>query len=152
MASGELTDSAFIQRLDTLYLLARRVLGGTLQADRKSTRKGAGITFADYAEYQLGDDYRSIDWRVFARSDELIIKLFELEEDATIYLLLDNSASMGSKLQMARQLTAALGYIGLNCLDRVAVYSFGDRMQPCSRHVEADQRCCLFYARWNRHR
>ena len=130
MDTGTFTDKRFIQRLETLYLLARRVLGGTLQADRKSTRKGAGITFADYAEYQMGDDYRSIDWRVFARSDELIIKLFELEEDATIYLLLDSSRSMESKFLMARQLTAALGYIALNCLDRLAVYRFEDRLEP----------------------
>ena len=59
-----LTDPAFIRRLEGLYLLARKVLGGSLQADRKSTKKGAGITFADYAEYSLGDDFRSIDWRV----------------------------------------------------------------------------------------
>jgi uncharacterized protein (DUF58 family) len=128
MSEQSLTDKRFIQRLDTLYLLARRVLGGTLQADRKSTRKGAGITFADYAEYQNGDDYRSIDWGVFARSDELIVKLFELEEDATIYVLLDCSHSMQSKFYMARQLAAAFGYIGLNCLDRLAVYGLSDRL------------------------
>ena len=129
-AAESLTEAHFIQRLETLYLLARKVLGGTLQADRKSTRKGAGITFADYAEYQMGDDYRSIDWRVYARFDELVVKLFELEEDATIYMLLDCSHSMRSKFLMARQLTAGLGYIGLNCLDRLAVYSLADRLDP----------------------
>ena len=75
MAEGELTNAAFIRRLESLYLLARRVLNGTLQADRKSIRKGAGITFADYAEYHPGDDYRAIDWRVFARFDQRVIKL-----------------------------------------------------------------------------
>ena len=105
------TDSAFIRRLESLYLIARRVLGGSLQADRKSTRKGTGITFADYAEYSLGDDYRAIDWRVYARTEDLVIKLFEIEEDTTIYLLLDCSHSMASKFTEARQLAAALGYI-----------------------------------------
>lgn len=79
-----LTDPAFIRRLDSLYLLARKVLGGSLQADRRSTRKGTGITFADYAEYYHGADYRAIDWRVYARFESLVIKLFELEEDATV--------------------------------------------------------------------
>ncbi|MGB0744736.1 MAG: DUF58 domain-containing protein [Opitutales bacterium] len=129
-SSDSLTDAQFIQRLESLYLLARKVLGGTLQADRKSTRKGAGITFADYAEYQMGDDYRSIDWRVYARFDELVVKLFELEEDATIYILLDCSPSMQSKFLMARQLAASLGYIALNCLDRLTVYSLTDRLEP----------------------
>lgn len=133
-AADSLTDPAFIQRLESLFLLARRVLGGTLQADRKSRKKGTGITFADYAEYRLGDDYRAIDWRVFARFDQLVIKLFELEEDATIYLLCDASPSMENKLTIARQLTAALGYIGLQCMDRVAIYSLADHLQ-CIQEV-----------------
>ncbi len=125
-----LTDPAFIRRLDSLYLLARKVLGGSLQADRRSTKKGTGLTFADYAEYYFGADYRSIDWRVFARFESLVIKLFELEEDATIYLLLDCSRSMQSKFLYTRQLAAALGYIALNSLDRLAVYGLGDSLQP----------------------
>ena len=125
-----LTDATFIRRLDSLYLLARRVLNGSLQADRKSTKKGTGITFADYAEYHLGADYRSIDWRVFARFESLVVKLFEVEEDATIYILLDQSRSMESKFRYARQLAAGLGYIGLNCLDRLAVYGMGEQLNP----------------------
>jgi len=124
------TDASFIRRLESLYLLARKVLGGTLQADRKSTRKGTGVTFADYAEYNFGDDYRAIDWRVFARTEELVIKLFELEEDATIYLLLDCSHSMQSKFIEAKKLAAALGYIALNCQDRLNLYGMADKLQP----------------------
>lgn len=130
MAEGELTDPAFIRRLESLYLLARRVLGGTLQADRKSIRKGAGITFADYAEYHPGDDYRAIDWRVYARFDQLVIKLFELEEDATVYILLDSSRSMESKYLQARQFAAALSYIALHCLDRLVLDTVADELRP----------------------
>ncbi len=123
-----LTDPAFIRRLESLYLLARKVLGGTLQADRMSMRKGAGITFADYSEYSLGDDYRAIDWRVYARLDTLMIKLFELEEDATIYLLLDVSRSMDAKFQYARQLAASLAYIALHSLDQVVIYGMAETL------------------------
>lgn len=125
-----LTDPAFIRRLDSLYLLARKVLNGSLQADRKSTKRGTGITFADYSEYYFGADYRAIDWRVFARFESLVIKLFEVEEDSTIYILLDSSRSMESKFLYARQLAAALGYIALNSLDRLAVYSMGEKLIP----------------------
>jgi uncharacterized protein (DUF58 family) len=125
-----LTDPAFIRRLDSLYLLARKVLGGSLQADRKSTQKGTGTTFADYAEYYFGADYRAIDWRVYGRFESLVIKLFELEEDATIYLLLDSSRSMESKFLYARKLAAALGYIALRNLDRLAVYGMADTLEP----------------------
>lgn len=126
----KLTDPGFIKRLDSLYLLARKVLGGTLQADRKSIKKGAGVTFADYAEYYYGADYRAIDWRVYARFEDLVVKLFELEEDATIYLLIDCSRSMETKFDFARQLTAALGYIALNSLDRLVVYGMADKLIP----------------------
>lgn len=125
-----LTDPAFIKRLDSLYLLARKVLSGALQADRKSLKLGTGITFADYSEYYFGADYRAIDWRVFARFESLVIKLFEVEEDATIYILLDSSRSMESKFYYARQLAAGLGYIALKNLDRLAVYALGDQLRP----------------------
>jgi len=124
------TDPKFIRRLESLFLLARKVLGGSLQADRKSRQKGTGITFADYSEYNLGDDYRAIDWRVYARTEELFIKLFEMEEDATIYLLLDSSHSMQSKLLEAKQLAAALGFIALNCMDRLVTYGLADTLKP----------------------
>ena len=130
IAAGDLTGAAFIRRLETLFLLVRRVLGGSMQADRKSTRKGTGITFADYAEYRHGDDFRAIDWRVYARFGELVVKLFELEEDATVYILLDLSHSMNSKTVIARKLAAALGYIGLNSQDRVAAYGMADELRP----------------------
>lgn len=130
LAPGELTSAAFIRRLESLFLLVRRVLGGSLQADRKSPLKGSGIMFADYAEYQQGDDYRAIDWRVFARTDELVVKLFEIEEDTTLYILLDLSHSMLDKTAAARKLAAALGYIALNCHDRVAIFGMADDLRP----------------------
>ncbi len=123
-----LTDPAFIKQLDALNLLARRVLKGSLQADRRTERRGTGITFADYAQYQFGDDYRAIDWKIYARTEELLIKLFEVEEDTTVYLLLDCSRSMGGKLDYAKRLAAALGYIGLNGLDRVVVHGMADQL------------------------
>jgi uncharacterized protein (DUF58 family) len=125
-----LTDPAFIRKLESLYLLARKVLGGTLQADRKSTKKGAGITFADYSEYSIGDDHRAIDWRVYARLESLMIKLFELEEDVTIYFLLDSSRSMEPKFFYARQLVAALAYIALHSMDKIVIYGMSDHLSP----------------------
>lgn len=139
-----LTDPAFIRRLDSLYLLARKVLGGSLQADRKTQQRGSGITFADYAEYYYGADYRAIDWRVFARFESLVIKLFELEEDATVYLLVDCSRSMESKFLYARKLAAALGYIALRSLDRLAVYGLADELKPLLEVCRGSSRTLAF--------
>ncbi|MFT4176822.1 MAG: DUF58 domain-containing protein [Luteolibacter sp.] len=123
-----LTDPAFIRQLEALNLLARRVLRGSLQADRRTERRGTGITFADYAPYNFGDDYRAIDWKIYARTEELLIKLFEIEEDTTVYILLDCSRSMETKFDYARKLAAALGYIGLNGMDRVVVHGMAERL------------------------
>jgi len=100
-----LTDPAFIKQLESLYLLARKVLGGTLQADRKSTRKGAGITFADYSEYALGDDYRAI----------------------------DASRSMDAKFFYAQRLLAALAYIALHSMDKVVIYGMAETIKSITR-------------------
>lgn len=123
-----LTDPDFIRQLDALNLLARRVLKGSLQADRRTSRRGAGITFSDYMPYNFGDDYRAIDWKIYARTEELLVKLFEVEEDTTVYILLDCSRSMESKLDAARRLAAALGYIGLHGMDRVVVHGMSDHL------------------------
>jgi len=126
-SKGELTDPAFIQRLESLALLARRVLAGKLQADRVSRTKGSGVTFADHAAYAPGDDHRAIDWRVYAKLEHLVVKLFEVEEDMSLIVLLDASRSMNQKLPLATRLAAALAYIALAGLDRVTVYTFTDR-------------------------
>ncbi|NLX25993.1 MAG: DUF58 domain-containing protein, partial [Lentisphaerae bacterium] len=86
-----LTDPEFLKRLETLFLLTRKVLGGSMRADRRSQRKGSGINFADYAEYHFGDDYRHVDWNIYGRLESLVVKLYEIEEDVTVHFLLDCS-------------------------------------------------------------
>jgi uncharacterized protein (DUF58 family) len=80
----------------------------------------------------VGDDYRYIDWHIYSRLDRLFVKLFSEEEDVTVHLLVDASRSMGwgepSKLDYAVRVAAALGYIGLANLDRVAVVVYSDRI------------------------
>ena len=91
---------------------------------------GGGIEFADHREYSPGDDLRYLDWNVFARHDELLLKRFQEEEDLHVYIFLDLSRSMEfgqpSKFDLARQLAAALAYIALADLDRVAVLAFSE--------------------------
>ena len=124
-----LTDPEFIRKLETLYLLTKKVLGGELKSDRRSAGKGSGLTFADYAEYHFGDDYRNIDWNIYARLEHMVIKLFEIEEDVRIFILLDMSPSMSNKILYAKRIAAALGYIALNNLDFLAIYGVADSLQ-----------------------
>jgi uncharacterized protein (DUF58 family) len=142
-----LLDAAFLQKLETLSLLSRRRLRGVQRGDRRSTARGRGVEFDDYRAYQLGDDYRYIDWNVASRLDRLFVKMFSEEEDLDVALLLDTSRSMAaghpSKLLVAKQLAAAIGYIGLVNLDRVGVTAFAsavgsrlDRLRGRGRAVD----------------
>jgi uncharacterized protein (DUF58 family) len=119
----------FMARLEQLELTSRRILAGRNKGDRLSKRKGTSIEFADHRHYVMGDDLRFLDWNLFARLDRLFIKLFLEEEDLSLHLLIDGSTSMNfgtpTKLHLAKQLAAALGFIGLINLDRVSVQQLG---------------------------
>src|SRR4051812_9644203 len=123
-----LFDSDFLQKLEYLSLISRRVFRGQLLAQRRTMQLGGGIEFADHREYTPGDDFRYLDWNVYARHDELLLKRFQEEEDLHVYVLIDCSASMGfgtpPKFDFARRVAAALAYIALADLDRVAIVAF----------------------------
>ncbi len=125
-----LFDSDFLKKLEYLSLVSKRVFRGTLMAQRRTMQLGGGIEFADHREYTPGDDFRYLDWNLYARHDELLLKRFQEEEDLHVYLLLDCSRSMAfgapPKFDFARQVTAALAYIALADLDRIAVTAFAD--------------------------
>jgi uncharacterized protein (DUF58 family) len=118
-----LLDSDFLRSLEQLSLLARRRVRGGTYGERRSFALGRGVEFADYRSYQVGDDTRYVDWNVFSRLDRLFVKLFREEEDLDVHLVVDASASMRfgepSKLDHAKRLAAALGYVALASLDRV---------------------------------
>src|SRR5690349_15284326 len=123
-----LFDSEFLKKLEYLSLVSRRVFRGQLLAQRRTMQLGGGIEFADHRDYTPGDDFRYLDWNLYARHDELLLKRFQEEEDLHVYVLLDCSRSMAFgqplKFDYARQVAAALAYIALADLDRVAVVAF----------------------------
>lgn len=124
-------DEAFLRQLERLLLLMRSPVRGGLKGGRRSVKRGQSVEFADYRDYTLGDDLRQLDWNVYARLERLFVKLFIEEEDVTVTLLVDGSASMASghpdKLVFAKRAAAALGYIGLASEDRVVVSALAGR-------------------------
>src|ERR1700755_2431002 len=120
--------SDFLKKLEYLSLVSKRIFRGSLLAQKRTMQMGGGIEFADHREYAPGDDFRYLDWNVYARHDELLLKRFQEEEDLHVYILLDCSRSMGfgppAKFDFARQVAAALAYIALADLDRVAIVAF----------------------------
>jgi uncharacterized protein (DUF58 family) len=116
-------------QLERLELVTRKVFRGRMKGERRSKRKGQSVEFADFRSYVPGDDLRSLDWNLYARLDKLIIKLFLEEEDLHFFTLIDASLSMEfgepTKLQYAKQLAAALGFVGMIRADRVRIETLG---------------------------
>jgi len=120
-------DSAFLQRLEYLRIVSRRLAAGTDAGRRTGRRTGPGLEFAEHRAYVAGDDFRHIDWAAFGRLERLLLRLCRQEEDLGIDFLVDASASMATgrpaKFDHARRLAAALAYVGLASLDRVRLFA-----------------------------
>lgn len=128
-ADGPLLTPSLLTRLERLELVSRKIFRGQIKGERRSKRKGQSVEFADFRNYVAGDDLRLIDWNLYARLDQLFLKMFLEEEDLHFHALVDASASMQfgqpSKWRVAAQLAAALGYVGLCRADRVRVAALG---------------------------
>lgn len=120
----DLLSSKEIARLDPLDLASRRVFFGKLKGERRSKKRGHSVEFADHRQYVSGDDIRHIDWNIFGRLDKLFLKLFLEEEDLSLHVVLDASASSDcgepNKYLFMQRCAMALGYVGLVNLNRVA--------------------------------
>lgn len=118
-------DPEFVRRLAQLSIINRRILAGRMRGERRSRKRGISVEFADYRDYVAGDDLRFIDWNIYGRLDRMYLKLFLEEEDRFIYLVIDNSLSMAygdpRKIDYAARCAAALSYVALADMDRVAV-------------------------------
>lgn len=122
---ADLLAPELLGRLEQLQLGTRRRLAGRFSGEHRSSRRGTSLDFADYREYQRGDDPRRIDVGVWARLDQLLVRLYEAEDDLTVRLLIDTSASMaGAKLRQAARLAAAIGFVALVRRDVVTVHTF----------------------------
>ena len=133
-STAPLLGPELLTQLERLELVTRKIFRGRLKGERRSKRKGQSVEFADFRNYVPGDDLRFIDWNTYARLDRLFLKLFQEEEDLHFYALIDASLSMDfgtpTKLYYAKQLAAALGFVGLKRADRVKIETLG---QPAGR-------------------
>ena len=122
-----------MKRLSALGIRSRQRGAGLSGGTRRSTRRGQSQEFADHRPYAPGDDLRFLDWHLYGRLDTLWIKLFEEQEDRVVQLLVDSSSSMeGDKLDYARKVAAALGFVALSGTDRVTVAGLTDSLSAYS--------------------
>ena len=129
-------------RLERLALAERRRLRGLWAGRHRSVRLGESLDFADYREYNPGDDFRRIDYNLWARLGVVLIRLFEAEDEMPLQIVVDTSASMdfGSKFETARTMAAVFAFLGLASGERVRLVTVPAPGRPAlqgpwARHV-----------------
>jgi uncharacterized protein (DUF58 family) len=137
-------DNRFLRKLDRFEIVPHGLYRGGQLGHRRSPSRGTGLEFADHKEYSAGDDIRYLDWNLYARLEELFIKLFEQEEAVPIHILVDGSASMAvgqpPKSQLAARIAAALAYVGLANQDHVTVARMADGLVASTRSLSGKTR------------
>ncbi|HEX2370388.1 MAG TPA: DUF58 domain-containing protein [Acidimicrobiia bacterium] len=140
-----LLEPALRARLERLALVSRRRIRGMWSGRHSSVRLGESLDFADYREYTPGDDFRRIDHQLWARLGVILVRRYQAEEELTLRLVIDASASMGyeEKLETARRLAAMVGYLALAGGDRVQPICLGGAgssrsvIGPLGRHLSS---------------
>jgi uncharacterized protein (DUF58 family) len=125
---SRLLDPKVLMAIKDLSLSAKMTIDGFMNGINKSTVKGPGLEFSQYRSYQPGDDLRSLDWKMFARSDRYYIRESEVETNIAVRLLIDASASMNhsdgdfTKIDYAKYLAASLAYLANLQGDAIGLY------------------------------
>jgi len=128
-------DPEVLQKLGDLEWVAREVVEGLRVGSHRSPLRGFSTEFAHHRQYSPGDPIRSIDWRVFGRTEKYFTKLYEAETNFDCHILVDSSASMiygsgkVSKLEYAKFLAASIAYMVLKQRDSVGLSVFDSEVR-----------------------
>ena len=135
MADPQYLDPAGLARLGNMELIAKQVVEGFLTGRHRSPYHGFSVEYLDHRAYTPGDDLRTLDWKMLARSDKYYVKLFEDETNLRAYILLDCSRSMAfksgeiDKLTYGAYLAAALSYLLIRQNDAVGLLLFDTKVR-----------------------
>jgi uncharacterized protein (DUF58 family) len=123
----DIIDPKLLNSIEGLELTAKIIVEGYFSGYNQSKRVGVGHEFSQYRSYQPGDDLRLMDWKMYARSERFYVRQSEIETNINIKFIIDASNSMAhqdgelTKMDYARMLTAALGYLAKNQGDAYGV-------------------------------
>ncbi len=125
----------FLRRLECLKIDVKRIHLSTRKGGYEAVnKKGTSLEFAEYQEYNPGDDFRYIDWNLYGRLDKLLVKTFKEEVELSVHVLLDVSLSMlypevDKKFEYSKKIALALAYIGLSSQNSVRVAAINSLSQ-----------------------
>ncbi|MBT3327132.1 MAG: DUF58 domain-containing protein [Gemmatimonadales bacterium] len=124
-----------LKKVRRIEISTRGLVNEVFSGEYHSVFKGRGMSFAEVREYQYGDDIRSIDWNVTARSGSPFVKIFEEERELTVMLLFDVSGSgdFGTrerlKSEVAVEICALLAFSAIKNNDKVGLIIFSDQVE-----------------------
>ncbi len=127
--------SELLKRVRKIEIKTRGLSNQIFSGQYHSAFKGRGMAFSEVRGYQMGDDIRTIDWNVTARTGDPYVKVFEEERELTVMLMVDVSGSgdFGSKVMLKRQLMteicAVLSFSAIQNNDKVGIIFFSDRIE-----------------------
>ena len=125
-------DTEFFKELERFSLLVKKRVSTAYTGAHRSLRLGHGISPVGYREYRKGDDFKLVDWKVYARTERLYIREHEEERSLVVHILLDASGSMnyGGKFGYASQIAAGFGYLATLENEKYSVSLFCNRLHP----------------------
>ncbi len=126
-----------VNRLERMRFNPRQRLTSRHRGDHLRGRGGSSTEFSDYRDYSPGDDTRFIDWNIFSRLQRPYLKLFHLEEEMNVVIIVDGSKSMDfdGKFEMAQKMAAALSTIGLHSNEKVSLYLVQNKDRSVPEHI-----------------
>ncbi|MBI2655995.1 DUF58 domain-containing protein [Candidatus Woesearchaeota archaeon] len=134
-------NTQFLDQLKRFNLVINKRVTSNLAGPRKSIAAGRGLTFKDYRIYAPGDDIRLIDWKVYARTDNLYLKVHEEERNLVVHLILDKSASMDfgrpvSKFDYASMIGVGTAYLAMRDNEKFQFATFADTLEIFQVNIE----------------
>lgn len=124
--------SEFLSELDKFHLILQKRVTSKYFGSRASVSAGRGSMLKDYRIYSEGDDFRLIDWKIYARTDNLYIRVYEEERNMTVHVLIDDSSSMNygkpKKFDYAAMLGVGFAYLALKDQERFQYATFSDNL------------------------
>jgi len=126
-------DTSFLNQIKRFDLVIKKRVISQYAGERSSDHIGEGLVFQDYREYVPGDDFRAIDWKVYARTSKFYIRRYEEERNLTVHVLIDSSASMDfgttrTKFEYAAMIAIGISYLALKNNEKFEISTFSDKM------------------------
>ncbi|AKB84988.1 DUF58 domain-containing protein [Methanococcoides methylutens] len=133
-------DVDFFRQLDRFTFMVRKRVSSAYAGSRRSTHSGRGLDTLGYVEYHPGDDIKSIDWNVYARSEKLYVREFEEDKSVTTHILLDASNSMDytsgefTKYEYGAMLASGFAYLVTKDNDKFGISTYAEDITISQTH------------------